>query len=172
MFKHVEKLKWFYSEHLYLPPKFDFYRQLYFLIIHCLSVHPQSDLLKHTSDHALKPSVAFYCPENKIQILAQGLPGPVWDGCFLLSSSPRAMPLSLPCSAATQCIFLLLNRASHYSISWPLQRNLLAPSPHRPDFHSSSRSWTLPTQGIVSWPPLCLTRSQQPASLSPSLRTS
>lgn len=50
---------------------------------------------KCTSDHALKPSVAFHCPENKIQILARGLPSPVWDRCFLLSSSPRAMPLSL-----------------------------------------------------------------------------
>lgn len=67
---------------------------------------------KCTSDHALEPSVAFHCPENKIQILARGLPSPVWDGCFLLSSSPRAMPLSSP---------LLFSHAVHFSASQSCQ---------------------------------------------------
>ena len=152
MFKHIGKLKWFYSEYPYTHHlNSTSTSRLYLHIIGYLSI-PSSVQLSYLvvsdslwphgwqharppcpsptpgvysdscplsrwwlfknckSDHPLKPSVAFHCPANKIQIPAHGLPGPVLDDCCLQLPPHHASFLS-PLSA-TQCISLLFNCAS------------------------------------------------------------
>lgn len=119
MFKRTEKLKWFYSKHPYTHHL----NSASAISNTCLSlsIYPSPEwsfFKKCKSVHALKSSMTFHWPENKIQILAHSLQA---LHKMVAASSPACPRPCLPFPSVTQCIFMLLNCARFYPISWPLQ---------------------------------------------------